>query len=85
MISASPVHRGSGSVVGRRAFDPLQSYHFAHPILPTFYTIISCWDNLFFILNSPFLMTFMFIMLCHCEEKLDVGHVRSRKRLQQLL
>ena len=75
MISASPVHRGSVSVVG----------HFAHPILTTFYTIISCGDNLFFILNSPFLMAFMFIMLGYCEEKLDVGHVKSRKRLQQLL
>lgn len=85
MISASPVHRGSVSVVGRRPFNPLHPYHFAHPILPTFYTIISCGDNLFFILNSPFIMAFMFIMLGYCEEKLDVGHVRSQKRLQQLL
>lgn len=30
-------------------------------------------------------MAFMFIMLCYCKEKLDVGHVRSRKRLQQLV
>ena len=30
-------------------------------------------------------MAFMFIMLRYCKEKLDFGHVRSRKRLQQLV
>ena len=82
MISAVPVHRER--FLGWTS-DPLQHYHFAHPILPTIYTIMNCWDNLFFILNCAFLMASMFIMLCYCMEKLEVGHVRLRKGPQQLL